>query len=194
VSSPRVCARPFGPVKSAAADLIQTEFLRVSRATIDDTINQNLNALLTPASQKFDPSSTASRVPPPASRTIDPEKCKAFTKKVLMPSWQSRSDVLAYCASVATSENPEDPDILAEKAADRERVVDERLDPYSGRFFPRSTRTEVLAQVLRNERMVENIIRDRTWRVVNERCGYFGAPESWQEALDEWRKSVGQSK
>ncbi|KAA8909163.1 caffeine-induced death protein 2-domain-containing protein [Sphaerosporella brunnea] len=167
------------------------DFLRTSRATIDDTINQNLNALVTPASQKFDPSITVRRVPPPASKTIEPEKCKAFTKNVLMPSWQSRSDVLAYCASVATSDDPDDPDILAERAADRERIVDERLDPYSGRFFPRATRTEALAQVIRNERMVENIVRDRTWRVVNERCGYFGASESWQEVLDAWQKSGG---
>jgi len=97
--------------------------------------------------------------------------------------------VLNYCASVATSDDPEDPDILAEKAADKERIVDERLDPYSGRCFPRETRTEILAQVVRNERMAESIVRERTWRVVNERCGAFGIPgEDWQAALDSWRE------
>ncbi|KAI5855901.1 caffeine-induced death protein 2 [Tricharina praecox] len=167
------------------------DFLRASRSTIDDTISQNLNALSTPASHRFNPSSTANRASPPVSRTLDPGKCVSFTYNVLLPSWQSRSDVLNYCASVATSDDPDDPDILAEKAADRERIVNERLDPYSGRFFPRETRTEILAGVVRNERMVESIVRERTWRIVNERCGESG--ENWQEVLNSWREARGSS-
>jgi len=73
----------------------------------------------------------------------------------------------------------------AESAKERERAVDERLDPYSGRFFPREARTEVLAGVVRNERMVEGIVRGRTWGLVRERCG--GREEAWEEALDRWR-------
>jgi len=73
-------------------------------------------------------------------------------------------------------------------------VVDERLDPYSGRFFPRESRTEVLAQVIRNERVVENIVRERSWRVVRERCSEFGAlGEDWRGVLDDWRKRKGMS-
>lgn len=172
--------------------LLGVDFLRISRSTIDDSIGQNLNALSTPANRKFDPSSTAHRAPLAVSRTLSGEKCSEFVNNVLLPSWQSRSDVLNYCASVATSDDPDDPDILAEKAGDRERIVDERLDPYSGRFFPRETRTEILGAVIRNERMVESIVRERTWRVVNERCGNFGIPGgSWQAALDAWRENKG---
>jgi len=73
-------------------------------------------------------------------------------------------------------------------------VVDERLDPYSGRFFHRESRTEVLAQVIRNERMVENIVRERSWRVVKERCGEFGAlGGDWRGVLDDWRERKGKS-
>jgi hypothetical protein len=104
-----------------------------------------------------------------------------------------RSDVLNYCAGVATSPDPDDPDLVlrqVESAKDRERIVDERLDPYSARFFPREARTESLATLLRNERRVEQIIRARTWGLVAERCG---SPfESWEEALDRWR--TGQSR
>ena len=85
--------------------------------------------------------------------------------------------------------NPEDPDLVlreAESAKDRERVVDERLDPYSGRYYPREARTESLANLVRNERGVEGIIRARTWGLVTERCGEVGA--GWEEALDRWRK------
>lgn len=80
----------------------------------------------------------------------------------------------------------------AESAKERERVVDERLDPYSGRFFPREARTEVLAGVVRNERMVEGIVRGRTWGLVRERCG--GGEEGWEEALDRWRRERGRER
>ena len=93
-----------------------------------------------------------------------------------------------YCAGVATSPDPEDPDLVfrqVESARDRERIVNERLDPYSARFFPREARTESLANVVRNERVVESIIRSRTWAMVGERCGDVGM--GWEDALDRWR-------
>ena len=74
-----------------------------------------------------------------------------------------------------------------ESAKERERIVDERLDPYSGRFFPREARTEILGGVVRNERSVEGIVRRRTWGLVQERCGE-GSGEEWEEALDKWRE------
>ncbi|GMG12192.1 unnamed protein product [Aspergillus oryzae] len=109
------------------------DFLRLSRSTIDDSITQNLNALFTPSREGFDPSSTAVRqTDSKAGRTIDPAACQSFKDNVLFPSWQTRSDVLNYCAGVATSPDPDDPDLVlrqTESARDRERVVDERLDP-----------------------------------------------------------------
>lgn len=108
---------------------------------------------------------------------------------MLFPSWQVRSDALNYCAGVATSPDPDDPDLIlrqTESAKDRERVVDERLDPYSGRFFPREARTESLANLVRNQRMVEEIIRMRTWSLVTERCS--GSTANWEEALNSWRE------
>ena len=165
------------------------DFLRISRSTIDDSIIQNLNALMTPARQKWDPSSTAERqIRPTERKSTDPQACQLFKDEVLFHSWQTRSDVLNYCAGVAL--NPDDPDLAlkeVESAKERERVVDERLDPYSGRFFPREARTETLANIIRNERSVEGIIRSRTWGLVAERCGSAG--EGWEEALNRWRAS-----
>ncbi|KAI9738679.1 MAG: hypothetical protein M1834_008184 [Cirrosporium novae-zelandiae] len=164
-------------------------FLRVSRSTIDDSITQNLNALITPSRAGFDPSSTGERqTSPPGRRPIDLAACNNFRDKVLFPSWQSRSDILNYCAGVATSPDPDDPDQVlreVESAKDRERIINERLDPYSARFFPRESRTESLANLVRNERGVETIIRARTWGLVGERCADSG--QSWEEALNRWR-------
>ena len=89
---------------------------------------------------------------------------------------------------MATSPDPDDPDhVLREtkSARDRERVVDERLDPYSARLYPQEARTESLANLVRNQRIVEDIVRARTWDLVTERCGDSSA--SWEEALDGWR-------
>lgn len=90
---------------------------------------------------------------------------------------------------MATSPDPEDPDLIlrqTESARDREREVDERLDPYSARFFPREARTEVLTNLIRNERTVEEIIRARTWGMVSEKCN---DSSTWEEALNSWRQS-----
>ncbi|KAL8736155.1 MAG: hypothetical protein Q9166_000310 [cf. Caloplaca sp. 2 TL-2023] len=151
--------------------------------------SMNLNALVTPARAGFDPSSTAERqIQPTRKRPIDSEACQRFKEDVLFQSWQTRSDVLNYCAGVALDSN--DPDLVlreVESSKERERVVDERLDPYSGRFFPREARTESLANLIRNERGVEGIIRARTWGLVTERCGDMGS--RWEEALNKWRAS-----
>ncbi|KAF2088846.1 hypothetical protein K490DRAFT_72543 [Saccharata proteae CBS 121410] len=167
------------------------DFLRLSRASIDDSITQNLNSLLTPGASGFDPSSTSTRqtLPPGTRRQIPASSCNSFKDRVLFPSWQMRSDVLNYCASVATSPDPDDPDAILreiESAKARERVVDERLDPYSTRYFPREARTEMLAGLIRNERSVESIIRTRTWALVSERCG--DESRGFDDALNEWRR------
>lgn len=119
---------------------------------------------------------------------------------MLFPSWQARAEVLNYCALVAASPDPNDPEATLremEGEKDRHRVVDERLDPYSGRFSPREARTQSLAMLVRQERSVENIVRSRTWNVVQERCGYTG--QSWESAVGAWKdahalKQAGLSK
>ncbi|OAA39131.1 hypothetical protein NOR_06391 [Metarhizium rileyi] len=161
------------------------DFLRFSRSAVDDTITENLNALVTPSHAVFDPSSTSHRTPTSNSRPICSEACRSFKTTVLFPAWQARTDVLSYCALVAVSPHPDDPEATLrdmQQQKDRERVVDERLDPYSGRFYPRETRAQALASLVRQEHVVEEIIRNRTWSVVQERCPY--SPHgTWQEAM-----------
>lgn len=182
----------FGDPSKAHAHLSPSvDFLRISRSAIDDTISQNLNALATPGAAPFDPRSTAEHQPRLTGRRALPAaKCQDFKDNVLFPSWQIRSDVLNYCAGVATSPDPDDPDHVLRETEDaraRERLIDERLDPYSARYFPREARTEALASLIRNERMVESIIRSRTWKIVGDRCQNGGFQEA-DDAVDEWRR------
>ncbi|KAG9232916.1 caffeine-induced death protein 2 [Amylocarpus encephaloides] len=172
------------------------DFLRISRGSIDDSITQNLNALQAPSTTGFDPSSTGVRNPRgPNPRRIDSIPCQNFKAKVLFPSWQVRSDVLNYCASVATSPDPDDPELIAREVEGqryKKRIVDERLDPYSARFFPKEPRTEMLASVIRQEIGVESIIRASSWGLVVERCG--GESGDWEKALGAWKSGLGFSK
>ena len=169
--------------------MILPDFLRLSRSSIDDSIAQNLNALVTPSRAGFDPSSTSRRLARSQSRSIETQSCHSFKEKVLFPSWQARTELLNYCALVAASPDPDDPDAMLreiENQKDRDRVVDERLDPYSGRFFPREARTEVLASLVRQERGVEKIVRHRTWEMVQERCG--GLSRIWEDDFKQWEE------
>lgn len=105
--------------------------------------------------------------------------------------------MLQYCGNVAVAPDPDDPGLvarLAEEEKGKARVIDDRLDPYSSRFFPKESRTEELARVVRMESGVERIVRARTWEVVGERCGE-GRGRGWEEALREWesRKQKGAS-
>lgn len=170
------------------------DFLRLSRAQLDDTIGTNLNSLITPSvSSPFDPSSTSD---PSTNRrgrqSIPQETCVEFTRDTVFPIWMSRSQVLSYCSIVASSPDPDDPDrslIEAENMSQSHRVVNERLDPYSGRFFPKEPRTEMLASLLRNENAVEGIVRDRTWRTMTERCsGLDPSLKGWQDSFSDWQQ------
>jgi hypothetical protein len=168
----------------------RADFLRLSRSSIDDTINQNLNALSRPSeTNPFTSTQPGLRQP---TRRLPPATCADFQDRVLFPSWQTRSNVLNYCAGVATSPDPEDPDHLlreSESAKARERIVNERLDPYGARNLPLEGRTEALANLVRRERRVEEIVRKRTWDLVSERCPPSGLPGevSYEAALDAWR-------
>lgn len=103
--------------------------------------------------------------------------------------------MLDYCALVAASPDPDDPEATLremENQKDRERIVDERLDPYSGRFSPREARTETLASLVRQERGIESIVRNRSWGLVQERCG--GVGQSWEDASRVCREAQHSSK
>lgn len=161
---------------------------------MDDTLNQHLNALIAPAREGFDPSSTSQLRPRQLSRQVDSASCSQFKEAVLFPAWHDRSRVLSYCTLVATSPDPDDPEaalLKAENEKSMQRIIDERLDPYSARYFPREPRTQQLASLIRQEQSVENIVRSKTWATMNERCGV--AEGSWEQAFEAWRRRRGSS-
>lgn len=163
--------------------------MRFSRSTVDDTISQNLNALLTPARAGFDPRSTSQRTSKLLGKDVNANRCDSFISEVLFPAWDSRAQVFEFCAAVAASPDLDDPEATLrelQRQKDSDRVVDERLDPYSGRFCPRESRIDVLASTLRQERVIEDIVRRRTWEVIQDRCEK--PPPDWRAAIAAWKK------
>lgn len=172
------------------------DFLRLARSP-DDTISASLNSLLTPSTSPFSTAAPRPRTP------IPPARCADFTRRVLFPSWRARDDVLQYCARVADDataaavDGPVPP-LPAESAVrrtnrnawGREVDVDERLDPYSARdySYTRASAAEELRGVLATERVVEGIVRARTWGVVRERCTGGDVGRGWEEEWEEWRR------
>lgn len=149
------------------------DFLRTSRRAIDDTIVENLNALVTPSREGFHPNLTTQRIPR-SKRFIDPSSCNNFKDNVLFPSWKARSDVLRYCESVAKSPDPgksEDEPQEADFMKPEKPPLYDRSDPYKSRQLPQETPRDRLASLIRNEQTVERIVRATTWRNVTERCG-----------------------
>src|SRR5690606_9926751 len=111
------------------------DFLRLSRS-LDDTLLPALNALHTPSRNLNDTVRYTSHHHVPIARA----DCADFVDKMLFPTWQARTTVLEYCKTVADGTDELDEDALRRKEEDEraaKRVVDERLDPYSGRYFPR---------------------------------------------------------
>jgi hypothetical protein len=196
LEGPHQSATPRARVSKNDHDLLtqppspSPDFLRTSRSAIDDAITEGLNALATPSAVPFDPyapSSTPSR----RSRPLDAPTCSAFRERILFPAWRARSLALEHCARVAAAPDPDDPDAAAraaEAARASARVVNERLDPYSGRFFATESRAERLARRVRQEQMVEAIVRNRSWDVVRSRCGGVdGRDDGWEAAFAAWR-------
>lgn len=165
------------------------DFLRISRGATDDTIHQNLNALVSPSSTPFDPASTSQRTGlNSSSHRIPSTACESFQQTILFPAWESRSKVLTYCSTVASLPDPDDPEKALreqEEEKDRHRVVDERTDPYSARFFPRTSRSERLSVLIRQEQGVEDIIRRRTWKIFQDRCA--DTQKNLEDTLEQWR-------
>ncbi|RKF56250.1 Caffeine-induced death protein 2 [Erysiphe neolycopersici] len=166
------------------------DFLRVSRG-IDDGIIQHLNSLLTQSKSDFNPSSSSLiRLSRSGSKHLPSRTCQKFTQQVVFPSWNSRDKILQYCKSVATNMVTNESNPLLGND-DQIEVVDDHLDPYSTRSSPTQTEAQMLSDVLRLENRVEDIIRNRTWEVICERCDLNS--KCWKNNFSEWKRQQGES-
>jgi Intermembrane space protein MIX23 len=62
-------------------------------------------------------------------------------------------------------------------------MVSERVDPYVRRKKIKWEKHDELRRVVRQEKMVEEVIRPRTWAVIVRRCHLEGVVGPWEEEL-----------
>ena len=158
------------------------DFLRLSRSLVDDTITQNLNNLVLPP--RFDPTSTARSEKKVVRTPIDKGSCSKLVETIF-ENWDARSSTIDYCLSTTHLSIADTHSLTAEETRAR------RLDPYSGR---QTTEEPILRHVCLQEQGTEQIIRDRTWRVVRGRCQDLNDMDrDWQTAFESWRSKKGSS-
>lgn len=152
------------------------DFLRLSRTLVDDTITQNLNNLVLPP--RFDPASTSRPQKRKIQTPIDSHSCNSLIDTVF-ENWDARTSTIDYCFQ-AIKRAPASIYNLSP-----EEIKARRLDPYSGR---QSEEIPILQRVCDQEQGTENIIRDRTWKIIRGRCEELnGMNDSWETAFHEWR-------
>ena len=107
-------------------------------------------------------------------RQVPVEACRTFVKDVVLSGWRTRDKVLDYCDRIGAADQQKAEKIQsANKEEEKKKavVVSQRLDPYSGRS-PMVTETpaDLIRRLVKQERSVESVVRQRTKRIVMERC------------------------
>ncbi|BFZ58463.1 hypothetical protein PYCC9005_005525 [Savitreella phatthalungensis] len=168
------------------------DWLRLSRALVDDTITTNLNNLRLP--KPFDPLSTTASSPnrrSTATQTeqldapIDQTSCDRLVDAVFA-NWAARSTLLAACSS-RVHPSPTTTATPIADAGGGDRWTRKRYDPYAGRA---TASPPILQTVVEGELATEEIVRDRTWSVIRNRCRNLASTvrdaPSWHAALQDW--------
>lgn len=176
------------------------DFLRKSRGSLDDTISTQMNNLIVRG--KFDIQSLSKpwylQRPLQSENDTDldveafealankggrtrysaPSKvlCEQFAQ-ALLESWNQRSKMIQQCTEIAKADLEASSNSSLKSSTEAD--TNQRLDPYSGRPVYSYNKAEELSRIMRTEAAVEDVIRDRTWRIVRESCGDL--PEKWED-------------
>ncbi|KAK7204484.1 caffeine-induced death protein 2 [Myxozyma melibiosi] len=168
-------------------------FLLLSRSLTDDSVSADLNSLPVQQSSTELGSGKLWRKPERERAGAPRRLCKDYVSTSVFESWKARDDVLEYCTSVAESRKSE----VVAAFAQREKV-DPRIDPYAARDIPEVTKEDQMLSWIQNEREIEDIVRNRTWSVIEGKCSDFSAPtgatdsyatSGWKTVYSEWKSA-----
>ncbi|EMR11346.1 hypothetical protein PNEG_00375 [Pneumocystis murina B123] len=157
-------------------------FLRFSRAQLDDTITFHLNSL---SIEKPFISESLKTKPLQLDVNLQPDTktCLSFIHQVFNV-WETRSSLISYCQSVAVKME----DSSTSNTSFISSSVDTRKDPYSGRTCIHETKQRMLQNILNMEERVEHVVRNHSWERIVRRCGFLQLPETYQTAMDNWHE------
>lgn len=141
-------------------------FLRLSRIATDDTIRQHLNEVKTS------------------------KDCDTYFKSKIVPQWEARASIINYCNAYASNLRQETAKgnavIQNEQQQQDPQSFDLRVDPYAVKKYNQQldgqyAQCDAIDNWVNNEKMVEDIIREQTVDVLNDKCYY-------QDWIEEFKK------
>ncbi|KAK9493339.1 caffeine-induced death protein 2-domain-containing protein [Lipomyces doorenjongii] len=172
-------------------------FLFLSRSLTDDTISADLNSIPTVKESKILGSGSSWTKPEREKIGSRRRACKDFVYSSVFESWKVRDEILEYCNKIANERKSE----ISATAAKKPKV-DPRLDPYEARDLPTYTKEEEILSWVASEKSVEDIVRDRSWSIICERCLDIGTDSAsgatpvvgdngsgWRPAFQTWKNS-----
>ncbi|KAG4306331.1 hypothetical protein PORY_000319 [Pneumocystis oryctolagi] len=152
---------------------IITDFLRLSRAQLDDSIVFHLNSLSVPKS--FTPESIKMRsVHSNASLQPNTEACVTFIQK-LFSVWNTRSSLLMYCEAIADETNVPTSSYL-QNSSSINQTQSQKTD------------NNIIKRLIDQEKQIESVVRDHSWKQILKRCGFIQLNKTHEEAMQEWTK------
>ncbi|EGW32169.1 uncharacterized protein SPAPADRAFT_61260 [Spathaspora passalidarum NRRL Y-27907] len=141
-------------------------FLRASRNLTDDTIRQHLNE-------------------------VKVDDCGEYFRNKVASEWKRRGEVISYCKNYSQELRKQSEEGVnaqtretEETFAQLDKKFDLRTDPYALRAHQNKMREQfaqcdALDSWVHNEETVENIIRQQTTEVLNDKCYY----QDWMQVF-----------
>lgn len=141
------------------------EFLRLSRIASDDGIRQHLNLVKSK------------------------EECDKYFQNSILPEWKARAEIIEYCSAYSAQLR----DTTSRSAESRVACLsylndqsDPRVDPYAQRSLleekeRRFQDCDFIDNWVKNEKIIDDILKESTQEVLNQKCYYRKWIESFKK-------------
>ncbi len=148
-----------------------TNFLKLSRLNVDDSIRIQLNAFINHHESKSKKSILSFKMPDHQSES----PCLPLIRELIFPQWYKRLDAIKYCSNEVQKMSQEVKDDPLNNLSEEKQNELLRVDPYAMRDIERARvekndTVEALKTKWSNAEQVEGIIRDRTEGVIYDIC------------------------
>lgn len=164
----QVCLKDYKSLQS---------FLKLSRTTVDDNLNNHLNNILnhneTNTSSIFKFSNFKNAAGKDSS-------CNELIYKLVYPEWQKRISVINYCQNVVSNSKiddfEDDPAVINfSNLSTEEKNNLLRIDPYTfkeieQKFNNKNFKLIELQNLYSNELQIESIVQNRSTERINDIC------------------------
>ncbi|KAG4302330.1 hypothetical protein PCANB_001523 [Pneumocystis canis] len=146
-------------------------FLRLSRAQLDDSITFHLNSLSIP---KPFVSESIKVKPIRSNNSIQPDKktCISFINQ-LFNVWEMRSSLIMYCETIANDPN-------------QSISLELQKNVSTPSFNSEIEKYNKLRLILDQEKRIERVVRDHSWEQILKRCELLSLYKTHEIEMQKW--------